>query len=106
MNEPSGDFLFPGTKSESLMSYLKTSTFKSIHELCDIASVVIFCPSDSTIMLVIEPSSNEYWIPSVKVPAGNSWVGQISRDLLQDVISEKSKSRVRSLRFYLADLRN
>ncbi|XP_068914444.1 uncharacterized protein [Tenebrio molitor] len=85
MNEPSGDFLFPGTKSESLMSYLKTSTFKSIHELCDIASVVIFCPSDSTIMLVIEPSSNEYWIPSVKVPAGNSWVGQISRDLLQDI---------------------
>lgn len=69
-----------------LMSYIKSSTFKSVHELCDVISVIVCCHADSSIMLVVESNSNEYWIPSVKTTGTMGWLGHVSMNLLHDVI--------------------
>ncbi|RZC40793.1 uncharacterized protein BDFB_004392 [Asbolus verrucosus] len=63
--------------------------FKSVNDLCDVVSVVIYCFSDATMLLVVEPSSNEYWIPSVKVTGGSSWSSQVTKDLITDVSEDR-----------------
>ncbi|KAJ3663204.1 hypothetical protein Zmor_007508 [Zophobas morio] len=83
MSSASGDSKF--SEKAFSMSYLKTSTFKSIFELCDVVSIAFYCSADATMMLIIEPNTNEYWIPSVKVPAPNSWVTYMTKDLIQDI---------------------
>ncbi|XP_044272221.1 uncharacterized protein LOC123016057 isoform X2 [Tribolium madens] len=80
MNRSSGD-----SRPSSSMSYIKSSTFKSIFELCDVVSVIVCCRIDTSIMLIIESSSNEYWIPSMKVSGLNSWLGHLAKDLLNDI---------------------
>ena len=86
------------------MSYLKTSTFKSIFELCDVVSIAFYCSADATMMLIIEPNTNEYWIPSVKVTAPNSWVTYMTKDLIQDVKTHKYQNQ--KYDYHFADLRN
>ncbi|KYB28233.1 uncharacterized protein LOC103312510 [Tribolium castaneum] len=80
MNRSSGD-----SGQSSSMSYIKSSTFKSVFELCDVVSVIVCCRADTSIMLIIESSSNEYWIPSIKVTGLNSWLGHLAKDLLNDI---------------------
>lgn len=57
--------------------------FKTPGEMCDVVSAVVYCDSDSSIMLVVD--NVEHWLPNVKVPMGMSWERMISKEL-EDVI--------------------
>lgn len=60
------------------------TVFKSILELCDVVSHVIYCSEDASILLTLENNSNEYWIPSSKVGNNMSWCAQSLQDM-QDI---------------------
>lgn len=55
------------------------SLFKAPTDLCDVVSVVVFCDTDNTMMLVVD--NVEHWLPSVKVPAGLAWERAISKEI-------------------------
>ncbi|CAH1962667.1 unnamed protein product [Acanthoscelides obtectus] len=54
--------------------------FRNSDELCDVVSAAVFCAMDSTLMLTVENS--EHWLPSVKVPAGQSWEKAVAKEVL------------------------
>lgn len=55
--------------------------FKTISELTDVVSHVIFCPDDVSMLITLEPNTNEYWIPSSKIPVGTGWFAQSVKDM-------------------------
>lgn len=63
--------------------------FKTVNDLCDCVSVVVFCGIDSTMMLTVD--GTEHWIPSVKVPSGQSWGRAISKEIQEVFINSYSK---------------
>lgn len=50
-------------------------------EMSDVVSAAILCESDSTIMLLVD--NFEHWIPSVKVPVGQSWERTIVKEMTE-----------------------
>lgn len=54
--------------------------FKGAFELCDVISQSAFCTDDSSYMLVLESTTNEFWIPSTKVAQENSWQSELSKE--------------------------
>ena len=56
-------------------------TFRAISELCNVVSMVVYCSQDRTILLTLESTTAEYWIPSLKVPEGESWQSQLNKDM-------------------------
>ncbi|KAK4874556.1 hypothetical protein RN001_013916 [Aquatica leii] len=58
-----------------------SNMFKSISDLCDVVSHVVYCPDDATMFITLEPNCNEYWIPSSKVTSGSGWIAQSVKDM-------------------------
>ncbi|KAJ8959024.1 hypothetical protein NQ318_022278 [Aromia moschata] len=54
--------------------------FKSSADLCDAVSVAVYCGNDTTMMLTVD-NTNEHWIPSTRVPSGQSWFKAITKEL-------------------------
>ncbi|XP_074040904.1 uncharacterized protein isoform X6 [Leptinotarsa decemlineata] len=71
------------------------AVFKSIGELCDVVSVVVFCNIDSTMMLTVD--NFEHWIPSVKVLPGQMWERTIAKEV-NEIFDGSTVDRV--LRIY------
>ncbi|KAK5640798.1 hypothetical protein RI129_009345 [Pyrocoelia pectoralis] len=55
--------------------------FKAVSDLTDVVSHVIFCPDDVSMLITLEPHSNEYWIPSSKITPGTGWFAQSVKDM-------------------------
>lgn len=53
--------------------------FKSISEICDIISHSAYCVDDATMMIAMESTTNDFWIPSTKVQYGVSWQTELSK---------------------------
>lgn len=50
---------------------LRQMMFKNFNKICDVVSLVVYCPSDKSILLSKEVNG-EYWIPSGKTE-NNIW---------------------------------
>ncbi|XP_018322209.1 uncharacterized protein LOC108734935 isoform X3 [Agrilus planipennis] len=53
--------------------------FKSVGDMCDVISHVVFCPDDGTMM--VTSANKELWIPSVKVTGASSWESMSNNEL-------------------------
>lgn len=56
------------------------AVFKGASELCDVISQSVYCPEDSSYMLILESTTNEFWVPSTKVSQESSWQAELSKD--------------------------
>ncbi|KAJ8965147.1 hypothetical protein NQ314_004372 [Rhamnusium bicolor] len=70
------------------------SMFKSKPELCDVVSLVIYSNTDVTLMLIAD--NNEHWIPSVKVPGGQSWDKAISKEIQEMIVDPGAKNKAKN----------
>lgn len=46
----------------------------------NMASLLVYCATDSSLMLTVENSNSDNWIPSVKVEASVSWSRTIAKE--------------------------
>lgn len=54
--------------------------FKNVSELCDVISQSVYCPDDNSYMLILDNTTNEFWIPSTKASQESSWQAELSKD--------------------------
>lgn len=48
----------------------KQTMFKQYKDVCDVVSLMVYCPFDKSYLLTKEPDG-EFWIPSSKVEKNN-----------------------------------
>lgn len=79
--------------------------FKSAAEFCDVISHSAYCVDDATMMLAIDSTTNEFWIPSTKVQHGVSWQTELGKVTVDVSHSRNSKKycllSVKLINYYL-----
>nr|XP_022916250.1 uncharacterized protein LOC111426117 [Onthophagus taurus] len=58
------------------------SLFRAISDISNVISFIAYCRADHSMMLALESTTSEYWIPSIKVNDGDNWRSELSKEII------------------------